>query len=65
MFKKASAKIYSLTIAMLVFATMAFAQNLTVKGRVTGDNGAPISAASVIVKGTGIVQPLASVGVTV
>ncbi len=53
MFKKASAKIYSLTIAMLVFATMAFAQNLTVKGRVTGDNGAPISAASVIVKGTG------------
>lgn len=52
MFKKASAKTCSLIIAMLAFATMAFAQNLTVKGRVTEENGTPISGASVIVKGT-------------
>ncbi len=52
MFKRVSAKTVGLTIAMLVFATMAFAQNITVKGRVTEENGTAISSASVIVKGS-------------
>ncbi|MFN8253558.1 MAG: TonB-dependent receptor [Ferruginibacter sp.] len=52
MINKTSAKILSLTIAMLVFATMAFAQNLTVKGRVTEENGTALAGASITVKGT-------------
>lgn len=51
MFKRTRAKTLCLTIAMLVFATMAFAQNITVKGRVTEENGAPIPGASITVKG--------------
>ncbi len=52
MLKKTRAKTLCLSIAMLVFATMAFAQNITVKGRVTEESGAPLSGASVTVKGT-------------
>lgn len=52
MINKTSAKIMGLMIAMLIFATMAFAQNLTVKGRVTEENGTPLAGASITVKGT-------------
>lgn len=50
MIKKTKAKILSMLILMQVFATMAFAQNISVKGHVTDDKGEPVSGASVSVK---------------
>jgi TonB-dependent starch-binding outer membrane protein SusC len=52
MLKSTKAKNLCLTILMMVFATIAFAQNITVKGRVTEENGTPVSGASVTIKGT-------------
>lgn len=49
---KKTAKLLCLTIAMQFFAILSFAQNLSVKGRVTDDSGLPLSGASVLVKGT-------------
>ncbi len=50
MIKKTKAKILSMLIIMQVFATMAFAQNISVKGRVTDEKGEPVAGASVSVK---------------
>jgi TonB-dependent starch-binding outer membrane protein SusC len=36
----------------LVFSLTAFAQNITVKGRITNETGQPVPGASVFVKGT-------------
>ncbi len=52
MMKKTTAKIFCLTIVMQVFAIMSFAQNLSVKGLVTDETGAPVSGASILVKGS-------------
>ena len=52
MMKKTTAKIFCLTIIMQVFAIISFAQNLSVKGLVTDEKGAPISGASVLVQGS-------------
>lgn len=52
MMKKTTAKIFCLTIVMLVFAIMSFAQNLSVKGVVTDEKGVPVSGASILVKGS-------------
>src|SRR6187402_1332815 len=52
MTNKKTAKLLCLTIAMQFFAILSFAQNLSVKGRVTDDSGLPLSGASVLVKGT-------------
>ena len=51
MFKRIN-KVICITLVLLVFATITFAQNLTVKGHVTDDNGAAISGASVVIKNT-------------
>lgn len=46
----------TLAVAMLLhfllFSTSVTAQNLTVKGKVTGEDGSPVEGASVVVKGT-------------
>ncbi|MEO8171510.1 MAG: TonB-dependent receptor [Sediminibacterium sp.] len=52
MSKKKTAKMLCLTIALQIFAIVSFAQNISVKGRVSDDKGAALSGASVIVKGT-------------
>ncbi len=52
MIKKKTAKLLCLTIAMQLFAILSFAQNLSVKGKVTDEKGEPVSGASVLVKGT-------------
>ncbi|WP_255157609.1 TonB-dependent receptor [Ferruginibacter sp. HRS2-29] len=52
MSKNSKAKVLCLTLVLQLFAVVAFAQNLTVKGRVTDDKGAPVVGASVTVKGT-------------
>jgi TonB-linked SusC/RagA family outer membrane protein len=52
MMNKKTAKLLCLTIAMQFFAILSFAQNLSVKGRITDDSGLPLSGASVLVKGT-------------
>ena len=52
MLKKKTAKMLCLTVAMLIFAIMSFAQTLSVKGRVLDDKREPISGASIVVKGT-------------
>ncbi|HEX4875459.1 MAG TPA: SusC/RagA family TonB-linked outer membrane protein, partial [Chitinophagaceae bacterium] len=44
-------KVYSLLLGMLVLSAQLFAQR-TVTGKVTDENGGPISGASVLVKGT-------------
>jgi TonB-linked SusC/RagA family outer membrane protein len=51
MLKSTKAKPLCLTIVMMVFATLSFAQNITVKGRVIEENGTPLSGASVTIKG--------------
>ncbi|TWI79202.1 TonB-linked SusC/RagA family outer membrane protein [Lacibacter cauensis] len=49
---------HAVTLAMamllhfLLFSTSVTAQNLTVKGKVTGEDGSPVEGASVVVKGT-------------
>ncbi|MBS1510336.1 MAG: TonB-dependent receptor [Bacteroidetes bacterium] len=53
MFKRTSTKTVSIVTALLIMVTSAFAQNITVKGHVTEDNGTPIAGASVIIKGSG------------
>ncbi|MGC4102388.1 SusC/RagA family TonB-linked outer membrane protein [Ferruginibacter sp.] len=52
MIKRKEAKLFCLTIALQLFAFVAFAQNLSVKGRVTDDKGVPLSGASVTIKGS-------------
>ena len=52
MMKKTTAKILCLTLVLQIFAIMSFAQNITVKGVVTDDKGAPVANASVLVKGS-------------
>src|SRR4051812_37081558 len=52
MSKKSKAKLFCLTIALQLFAVVAFAQDITVRGRVTDEKGAAIEGASVVVKGT-------------
>ena len=44
-------KLLSATMAFLLFMAVAFAQNTTVTGKVTDENGAPIVGVSVLVKG--------------
>ena len=39
-------------LGMLFVSTQAYSQNIRVKGRVTSDNGQPVSRASVVIKGT-------------
>jgi len=50
--KKTTAKILCLTLVMQIFAIISFAQNITVKGVVTDEKGAPVAGASVLVKGS-------------
>lgn len=50
MFERIS-KACCLAIVLQAFAVVAFAQNITVKGRVTGDKGEAVSGASVVIKG--------------
>jgi len=52
MMKKTTAKILCLTLVMQIFAIISFAQNITVKGVVTDEKGAPVAGASVLVKGS-------------
>jgi TonB-linked SusC/RagA family outer membrane protein len=52
MINKKNAGTLCLAIAMQFFAMMSFAQNLSVKGRVTDEKGVPLAGASVLVKGT-------------
>ncbi len=54
MIKKKTAKLLCLTIALQFFAILSFAQNLSVKGRVTDEKGEPVSGASVLVRGTNV-----------
>jgi TonB-dependent starch-binding outer membrane protein SusC len=54
MMKKTKAKILCLTMLMQIFAIMSFAQNITVKGLVTDEKGAPVPAASVLIKGSSV-----------
>lgn len=42
----------AMLLHLLLFSTSVTAQNLTVKGKVTGENGLPVEGASVVVKGT-------------
>ena len=42
-----------MTSMMLLLATVAFAQNITVKGTITDEDGQPIPGAAVLVQGTG------------
>ena len=42
----------AMLLQLLLFATSANAQNITVKGKVTNEQGAPVEGASVVVKGT-------------
>ncbi|PZR29190.1 MAG: SusC/RagA family TonB-linked outer membrane protein [Citrobacter freundii] len=44
-------RVLCLTIVLQAFAVMSFAQNITVKGRVTNDKGEAVPDASVVVKG--------------
>ncbi|HET6227721.1 MAG TPA: SusC/RagA family TonB-linked outer membrane protein, partial [Bacteroidia bacterium] len=44
--------IMPLLLSLLLFSVCAFAQNITVKGKVLTDGGKPVSNASVMVKGT-------------
>lgn len=44
-------RVLCLTILLQAFAAMSFAQNITVKGRVTNDKGEAIPDASIVVKG--------------
>lgn len=48
----ATALSLALLLQLLFFAQSVSAQELTVKGKVTGDAGAPVAGASVIIKGT-------------
>jgi TonB-linked SusC/RagA family outer membrane protein len=52
MMKKTTAKILCLTMVLQIFAIISFAQNITVKGVVTDEKGAPVANASVLVKGS-------------
>jgi len=45
MMKKTTAKILCLTLVMQIFAIISFAQNITVKGVVTDEKGAPVVGA--------------------
>ena len=47
-------KIYLSIVAVLLFAGFAFAQNVQVKGKVTGGDGLPVAGATVSVEGTTI-----------
>lgn len=49
---KLAGKFLSLLLFMVLFATMAFAQQKTISGKVTDQNGLPVPGASVVVKGT-------------
>ena len=44
-------KMLSAIMAFLLFMAVAFAQNTTVTGKVTDENGAPIVGVTVLVKG--------------
>lgn len=50
--RKRLIKIFIVTIVLQNLVYFAFAQNITVKGKVREENGAPVAGASVIVKGT-------------
>src|SRR5215212_4374664 len=41
-----------LLFSLLLFSALVFAQNITIKGKVTKDDGQPVAGASVVVKGT-------------
>jgi hypothetical protein len=46
-------RVLSLVIALCLVATQAFAQQRTVTGKVTNDQGTPLAGVSVLIKGTG------------
>ncbi|HWC53260.1 MAG TPA: carboxypeptidase-like regulatory domain-containing protein, partial [Chitinophagaceae bacterium] len=41
-------------LSLLMFSFQLFAQNRTITGKVTDENGSPVSSASIVVKGTKI-----------
>ena len=45
-------KFLSMVLLMVLLTGMAFAQQKTIKGKVTDETGAPVPGATVIVKGT-------------